>query len=300
MKNVMSLDNDGKVTENEIEIVNIGTVSNNSNVQLPSKFYKFLHFPTFTILVSIVDIVLFIWIMIMGGFAPPSDNPMLGPPAQTLLDAGGKWTPFILQGEWWRLIAPTFLHAGFVHIAMNLLAQIVLGWYLETKYGTIRYCIIYLFSGIGGILTSAIFIPKLLSVGASGALYGIIAMWCIDVFQDISKMKYPICSIITVVSLIIVSFAFGLLPYTDNFAHIGGFIFGLELSLILILRYEWDRIWKIRLRYIITIIAIAIFLLQFIGFFYILYHVDVVKLCPNCQYVSCIPVVVNGVNWCNL
>lgn len=267
---------------------------------IPGKFYKYLHFPTFTILVSFVDIVLFTWIMIIGGFAPPSVNPMLGPPAQTLLDAGGKWTPYILQGQWWRLIAPTYLHAGFIHILLNIITQIVLGWYLETKYGTIRYAIIYLLSGICGMLTSAIFIPQLLSVGSSAALYGIIAVWCIDVFQNIKYMRHPVLSIISVISLVIISLAFGLFPYTDNFAHVGGFIFGLELSLILILTYEWDKRWKIRLRYIVAALSTVFFLCQFIGFFYLLYNVDVVKLCPNCQYVSCIPVVVNGVNWCDL
>lgn len=270
------------------------------DVQPPHKLYKYLHFPTFTILVSIVDVALFIWVMVIGGFAAPSVNPMLGPPPQTLLNAGAKWTPYILQGQWWRLIAPSFLHAGFIHIIFNLIAQLILGWYLESKYGTIRFSIIYLLSGIGAILTSAIFIPTLMSVGASGALYGIIATWCMDVFQNIKYMRHPILSIVSVVSMIVLSLAFGLLPYTDNFAHIGGFTFGLELSLIFILKYDWDKLWKIRLRYVITLIAVVLFLLQFISFFYLLYNVDVVKLCPNCHYISCIPVIVNGVNWCNL
>lgn len=264
----------------------------------PNKYYKYFHFPTFTILVTIVDVAMFIWVMAIGGFAPPSINPMLGPPPQTLLDAGAKWTPYILEGQWWRIIAPNFLHAGFIHIIMNTVTQVLFGWYLERKFGTIRFAIIYLLSGIGGMLTSAIFIPNLMSVGASGALYGIIAMWCIDLFQDIKILPHPCLTISSVVVLIFVSFAMGLLPYTDNFAHIGGFLFGLELSLILILKYKWDKLWKIRLRYVVAIVATILFLTQFIGFFYLLYNVDVTSLCPNCKYVSCLPVTVNGVDWC--
>ena len=302
----------GNVDSTHITIVNITDNDQPSDITPPSentqvpdvhppkKYYKYLHFPTFTILVTIVDIALFLWVMIIGGFAPPSVNPMFGPPPQTLLNAGAKWTPYILQGQWWRLIAPTFLHAGFIHIILNLLSQIVFGWYLESKYGTIRFSIIYLLSGIGGMLTSAIFIPKLMTVGSSGALYGVIAIWCVDVFQNIKHMTHPVASIISVVSVVVISLVLGLLPYTDNFAHIGGFVFGLELSLILILRYQWDIPWKIRLRWIVSIISVVLFLLQFIGFFYLLYNVDVVKLCPNCQYLSCIPVIVNGVNWCNI
>ena len=121
----------------------------------PSKYYKYLHFPTFTIAVSVVYVALFIWTMVVGnGFVSPSINPMLGPSAQTLLDVGGKWTPYILnRGEWWRVISSTYLHAGVIHILSNIITQLYFGLSMETKYGSIRMAIIYILSGIGAMLT---------------------------------------------------------------------------------------------------------------------------------------------------
>lgn len=90
---------------------------------------------------------MFIWTLCISGFAPPSVNPMLGPPSSSLLQAGAKWTPYIKNGEWWRLISASYLHAGFIHIGMNLVTQIILGALLEKKYGTIRFSIIYVLTG---------------------------------------------------------------------------------------------------------------------------------------------------------
>jgi membrane associated rhomboid family serine protease len=243
-----------------------------SEFQYPSKWYKYTHYPFFTIAVSIVNVALMIWVLVMGGFAPMSENPMGGPPASTLLNAGAKWTPYILnRNEWWRLIAPVFLHAGIIHLISNLLVQLCFGWMLETKFGTLRFAIIYLLSGIGGFVMSAIFLPQYISVGASGAIFGILMMWCVDVFQNIKMITHPVWSIIGVTVAMGVSIGLGFLPFIDNYAHIGGIIFGLELSLILIVKFEWDQLWKRRLRWILFYLFIIIFIGNYIGFFLMLY-----------------------------
>lgn len=150
------------------------------------------------------------------------------------------------------------------------------------------------------MLTSAIFIPTLLTVGSSGALFGIIAMWCMDIFQNIKKMRHPIVAIISIVSTVLISLALGLLPYVDNFAHIGGFIFGLELSFIFVLKFDWDRLWKKIFRYVLLVFFSCLYILNTVGFFVLLYKFDVNTFCPNCHYVSCIPMIQNGKDWCAL
>lgn len=137
-------------------------------------------------------------------------------------------------------------------------------------------------------------------MGASGAIYGIIAMWCVDLFQNLKGMKKPCITATIVVFIVLASFALGLLPYIDNFAHIGGFIFGLELSIVLLPKFNWDRVWKRRLRYILMFFFSALFLVNFIGFFFILYTVDLATFCPNCRYISCIPWIRDGVDWCSI
>lgn len=86
----------------------------------------------------------------------------------------------------------------------------------------------------------------------------------------------------------------------DNFAHIGGFIFGLELSFIFVLKFDWDRLWKKRLRYILLVVFACLYILNTVGFFILLFQFDVNNFCPNCYYVSCIPMIQNGKDWCEL
>jgi membrane associated rhomboid family serine protease len=238
----------------------------------PSKWYKYLHYPTFTIIVSLIDLALLIWVLVIGGIVPLSENPMAGPSTETFIYAGGKWTPYILnRNEWWRLISPTFLHAGIFHFLSNIIVQLSFGWMMEQKYGTIRFAIIYILSGVGSIVMSAIFVPQYVTVGASGALFGILAMWCVDVFQNIKTLTHPFWSIVGVLVAMGGSIGLGFLPLVDNFAHIGGLIFGLELSMILIVKFEWDQLWKRRLRWILFYSFIIIFLGNFIGFIVMLY-----------------------------
>lgn len=278
--------------------------------------------PSFTILVTIVDIAMFIWTMVMnGGFENPSLNPMLGPSALTLLKAGAKWTPLILKGQWWRLISAMFLHAGIIHLITNLISQLMIGWILEKKFGTIRYAILYLVSGIMGNVTSAIFIPDLLTVGCSGALFGCIALWLVDVCQNL-QLKDLNCSniekerrcaaflgtnwciaIILVVS-ILCTFALGLLPYIDNFAHVGGFVFGLYISVAMFPQYNFikeEKPWKrkVIVRFIMCFIFAMLFIANTVGFFYLLYCMpNVLTWCSYCSYFTCIPMIVNGKDWC--
>jgi membrane associated rhomboid family serine protease len=264
-----------------------------------SKWHKYFYYPTFTIVVSIVNVALLIWTLTISGIAPMNVNPMVGPSAETLIYVGGKWTPYILdRAEWWRLISATYLHAGILHLISNLLTQFAFGWVLEQKYGTIRFSVIYILSGIGSIITSAIFLPQYVSVGASGAIFGIIAIWAVDIIQNVKTLRHPVATVLCVVLFIVISLVLGLLPFIDNFGHIGGLLFGLELCMIFILKFDWDQLWKRRLRWVIFYLFIVIFLVNFIGFIVLLYTVDVYTLCPGCKYINCIPVIVNGVDWC--
>jgi hypothetical protein len=138
----------------------------------------------------------------------------------------------------------------------------------------------------------------MLTVGASGALMGMIAMWVVDVFSNLKMLEHPWITMIFILSSLVITFGLGLLPYVDNFAHIGGFIFGLELSIVFLPTFKSEIVWKRRLRWILFFVFIALFLLNFIGFFVLLYTVDLKTFCPNCHYVNCIPYIRDGVDWC--
>ncbi|AFY68637.1 Peptidase S54, rhomboid domain protein [Thalassoporum mexicanum PCC 7367] len=84
------------------------------------------------------------------------------------------------QGEWWRLVNAMFLHYGYIHLFMNMIGLYFLGGFVETSLGWWRYLLVYLFSGIGSMLTVTIvafFVsPELpqITVGASGAIMGMV------------------------------------------------------------------------------------------------------------------------------
>lgn len=76
--------------------------------------------------------------------------------------------------EWYRFIMPIFLHAGFLHILMNLVAQLIIGSMIEMLLSSARSFTIYILSGIGGVLLGCL-LSKDFSVGASGAIFGLCA-----------------------------------------------------------------------------------------------------------------------------
>lgn len=143
--------------------------------------------------------------------------------------------------QWYRVITPIFLHAGFLHILFNLLLQVSMGWSVEKAIGWVKYSIIYLASGVAGFLLGANFSPNgIASTGASGALFGIIAtnlllfVYCGKENTNIYNTKHYKSFIIVMVLEVVVLFVLGLLPGLDNFSHIGGFCMGLLVSIMLL------------------------------------------------------------------
>jgi rhomboid protease GluP len=88
---------------------------------------------------------------------------------------GAKNAPrIVLYGEYYRLITPAFLHAGIFHIIGNLAMQLEDGARFESSWGHAKWLIVYFCSAIGGSLGSAVYMPGMLGVGASGALLGLL------------------------------------------------------------------------------------------------------------------------------
>jgi len=79
----------------------------------------------------------------------------------------------VAEGEWWRLITAAFLHYGLVHLGMNMLVLWFIGPPLEEYFGHGRYVLVYLVSGLAGSAGALIWSPNALTVGASGAIWGI-------------------------------------------------------------------------------------------------------------------------------
>ena len=137
--------------------------------------------------------------------------------------------------QWFRFITPMFMHAGIVHIGFNLLLQLTLGKEIEQEMGPLRFALVYLCSGIFGFVLGGNFAPNgISSTGASGALFGIIALMLLDLLYYWDERKSPWVDLMWIMVDIVISFVLGLLPGLDNFSHIGGFIMGLVLGVCIL------------------------------------------------------------------
>jgi membrane associated rhomboid family serine protease len=80
----------------------------------------------------------------------------------------------LAQGEWWRLLTSTFLHGGPIHLGLNMLTLWWIGRPLEDWLGPVRYLLLYLVAGLAGSAGALLLSPGAITVGASGAIFGII------------------------------------------------------------------------------------------------------------------------------
>jgi membrane associated rhomboid family serine protease len=78
------------------------------------------------------------------------------------------------QGEWWRLITAAFLHANLIHLGMNMVVLWIVGAPVEQAIGRGRFLALYLVSGLAGSAGALVFSPNAITVGASGAIFGIL------------------------------------------------------------------------------------------------------------------------------
>ncbi|XP_078692278.1 inactive rhomboid protein 1-like isoform X9 [Branchiostoma floridae x Branchiostoma belcheri] len=189
--------------------------------------------------------------------------------------------------QFYRLWTSLFLHAGLVHLLMSVIFQMTILRDLEKLAGWGRIAIIYILSGIGGNLASAVFLPYQAEVGPAGAHFGVIACLFVEVFQSWQMLQAPWRAILKLTIIVLVLFVLGLLPWIDNFAHITGFICGILLSFSFLPYITFGTFDKNRKR-----IQIIVSFLLFVAFFsglVVLFYVRPLTDCKGCEYVNCIP-----------
>ena len=145
-----------------------------------------------------------------------------------LVRLGAKYGPAMLFGhQWWRLVTAIFLHADLLHIGMNLWCLFDLGPAVESLFGTAKFLVIYLVTGVVGFLLSLWWSPYGLSIGASGAVLGLIGVLIGVSFHHGGLGKAYRGQLWRWVMYI---FIFGLFFAVDNAAHAGGLLSGLALG----------------------------------------------------------------------
>ena len=181
-------------------------------------------------------------------------------PADKLLAWGGNAASEVQRGEWWRLLTATFLHSGVMHVAMNMLGLYSAGVLVERIYGHRLYLVIYFCSGlIGSALSLHFSAQQAVSVGASGAVFGVTGALLMAVFQHRDKLpkEFSKQMMSGIGFFVIYSLMQGFAKQgIDNAAHIGGLIGGCLAAFILPERFDMESFRKtFASRAIIAIIA---------------------------------------------
>ncbi|HEY7414207.1 MAG TPA: rhomboid family intramembrane serine protease, partial [Ktedonobacteraceae bacterium] len=157
------------------------------------------------------------------------DNDVL---SQVLITYGAKDNTLILHGQYWRFITPIFLHANALHIGLNMLNFVVLGLFLERMMGPLRFLFIYLVTGIIASIASFHFSPQDISVGASGAIFGLVGAYSIFIVAHRRAFSFGgIPALGWLVLIIALNLGLGLfVQNVDNAAHVGGLLSGCVLG----------------------------------------------------------------------
>ena len=134
----------------------------------------------------------------------------------------GMWPVAVgIDGQWWRLLTGAFLHGSFLHIAFNMYVLFALGPSLERILGHSRYLVLYVMAAIGGGVASYAFSDiRTVSVGASGAIFGLMAALVVAG----KRLRYDVTQVLILlgINVVIGFFSAG----TDWRAHLGGMVVG--------------------------------------------------------------------------
>jgi rhomboid protease GluP len=152
--------------------------------------------------------------------------------ADVLIAFGAKDNSAILAGQYWRFVTPIFLHANILHVGLNMLNLIVLGIFIERLFGHVRFLLIYLVTGVISVIASFYLAPQEISVGASGAIFGVVGAYSIFVLAHRRALRYAgIPALLWLLIVIGVNLSIGFfVPDVDNYAHIGGLLSGCILG----------------------------------------------------------------------
>ncbi|CAL9089104.1 RHOMBOID-like protein 3 [Musa acuminata AAA Group] len=237
-------------------------------------------------------------------FQPIRQNPLLGPSSSTLEKMGAlQWNNVVYQNQGWRLVTCIWLHAGLIHLLANLFSLLFIGVRLEQQFGFVPIGVIYLLSGFGGSVLSALLLMNSISVGASGALFGLLGAMFSELIINWTIYSNRVAALLTLLVIIIINLGIGLFPHVDNIAHIGGFVSGFLLGFVLLIqpRVGWMErddlppsaqvtskykayqcvLWVIALLLLIAGFAISLVML-FRG-------VNGNDHCHWCRYLNCVP-----------
>ena len=170
--------------------------------------------------------------------------PLINGTTEEFYNLFASYGPFVKMGDYYRLLTATFMHANIAHLIFNMYALWIIGMQLESFIGKWRYLVVYLFSAISGSLLSVIVTPNAVSVGASGAIFGLLGALLYFGYHYRVYLGTVIKS--QIIPLIVINLLLGfMVPGIDNAAHIGGLIGGALIMIGVGVKYKSSNFERI-------------------------------------------------------
>jgi membrane associated rhomboid family serine protease len=180
-----------------------------------------------TVIIADLNILIFL-IMVFAG------EGFISFPTADLLHWGANYRPYTENGEWYRLLTSIFLHGGIIHLLTNLYALVLAGIFLEPVLGRNRFAGYYLLTGVIASIASLCWQEAKVSVGASGAIFGLYGILLGLLLQKVYGKKINKAFFSSIFFFVAYNLLIGTMAGNiDNAAHVGGLLSGFVIGLLI-------------------------------------------------------------------
>lgn len=236
------------------------TIQNTTERELSiNNFYSFLSIFTPTKGYTITPILIYLnffifFLMVFSGVN------FFKPQLSDIINWGANYNLLTVENQWWRLFTCLFIHLGFFHLLINCIALGYVGLLIESYLTRLGFLISYISCGLLASLSTIYWYDKIISVGASGAIFGMYGILLIIILTKAINRKLTSNTITLTIVFIILNIIESFKEGIDGAAHIGGLLSGLFFGFILTI-FNSKR--KVAIISISTISLITIPLLSF-------------------------------------
>ncbi|KFF16639.1 rhomboid family intramembrane serine protease [Chryseobacterium sp. JM1] len=198
------------------------------DTDLKEIFEFFIPKKDFFITPIIINLNVLVFIaMVIAGFG------LISFKGDDLLSWGANYRPVTTDGQWWRLVTNTFMHGGLMHMSANIFGLLFVGVFLEPLLGKTRYLLVYLTTGILASAASIWWYPATVSIGASGAIFGLYGFFLAALLLKVFPPDFGKAFLLSTLVFVGFNLLMGLTGGVDNAAHIGGLLSGFIIGIIM-------------------------------------------------------------------
>lgn len=190
--------------------------------------------PTPWALYAVIAVNVAVWVLnLFDGMSPTKPSS-----AELFAWGANSATAVVRDGEYWRLLGATALHGGVLHLGLNMFALWDAGRRVCRWFGNGQFLLIYLAAGLAGSALSLHFSSQqAVSVGASGAVFGVLGALLVGVYQHRASVPKAMATQLLTSQGLFVAIMLGqgfARPGIDNAAHVGGLVMGAVLAWLLV------------------------------------------------------------------